>query len=161
MGILGKKQGKRNWLETQHSRVSSATLILENTIGQVLIVKANYKPYWTFPGGVIDPGETPKFAAIRETQEEVGITVKPSQVDFVAVVNRHSDSADTYQFIFKTLLTKQMLNDITLQATEIEKFALITREQFAAGDRHYGKVIEHWATGHTGYIEQTFGKDDQ
>jgi 8-oxo-dGTP diphosphatase len=161
MGILGGKIGKKSWLEAQHSRVSSATLILENSIGQALIVKANYKPYWTFPGGIIDRGETPKAAAIRETLEEVGIPVEPSTVQFVAVVNRKSDSADTYQFIFKTLLTKRMLNAITLQATEIEKYALITREQVPTRERQYGKVIEHWVQGRMGYIEQTFGKDSQ
>lgn len=161
MKLFGKKLSKKHWLEAQHSRVSSATLVLENSVGQVLIVKANYKPYWTFPGGIIDAGETPKQAAIRETYEEVGIEIKESKVEFVAVVNRKSDFADTYQFIFKAPLTKAMLNDITLQATEIDHYALVTKEQAQLNDRKYGKVIDHWARGRTGYIEQTFGRNDQ
>ncbi len=161
MRLFGKRLSKKHWLEAQPSRVSSATLILENSIGQALIVKANYKPYWTFPGGVVDNGETPLNAAVRETFEEVGITIDPRSVTFVAVVNRKSDFADTYQFIFKTKLTKQMLNDITLQATEIDKYLLITKADVRAGGRQYGKVIGHWVLGHAGYIEQTFGKNDQ
>ena len=159
--MLGKRREKKNWLKAQPARVSSATLILENSVGQALIVKANYKPYWTFPGGIIDEGETPKQAAIRETYEEVGLAIDPKQVVFVAAVNRKSDYADTYQFIFKAPLTKQMLNDITLQATEIDTFLLVTKAQVRSGDHQYGKVISHWVNGSTGYIEQTFGKDDQ
>ncbi len=31
--------------------------------------------YWSFPGGAIEPGETPEVAAIRETLEETGYQV--------------------------------------------------------------------------------------
>ena len=30
---------------------------------------------WQFPAGEIEPGETPELAAVRETAEEVGLTV--------------------------------------------------------------------------------------
>ncbi len=31
--------------------------------------------YFTFPGGHVDPGETPEQAALRETEEELGLQV--------------------------------------------------------------------------------------
>jgi 8-oxo-dGTP pyrophosphatase MutT (NUDIX family) len=153
---LFKQEAKKKWLKSLPSRVSSAAVILENSASQVLIVKANYKPYWTFPGGIIDPGETPKQGAIRETFEEVGIELNPQKVEFVAVVNRKSDFADTYQFIFKATLTRAMIDSIILQESEIDAFLLVTRAHVQSGDKNYGKVIEHWAAGRTGYIEQTF-----
>ncbi|HET6746881.1 MAG TPA: NUDIX hydrolase [Candidatus Saccharimonadales bacterium] len=146
------------WSKTLDRRVSSAAMILENSAGQVLIVKAGYKSYWTFPGGIIDAGETPKEAAIREVFEEVGITVDPSTVDFVAVVNRKSNLAQTYQFIFKTTLTKTMLEHLVLQASELEDYALITKADVTRENRPYGKVIHTWATGAIGYVEQLFDR---
>ncbi len=149
----------KRWLKKLPKRVSSSAMLLENSVGQVLIVKANYKSYWTVPGGIIDPHETPREGAIRETFEEIGVKVTPAKVVFVAVVDRRSDFAETFQFIFKAPLEPGMSNTILLQATEIDKYALVTREQVLSNDREYGKVIQHWATNTTGYIEQTFGKE--
>lgn len=48
----------------------------------VLLVRQTYrgKTLWTFPGGVIEPGETPMEAAIRETKEEVNLEVKAQRL---------------------------------------------------------------------------------
>lgn len=145
-----------SWLERLPKRVSSAAMILENADGKVLVVKANYKSYWTLPGGVVDPGETPKEAALRETLEEVGIDIHPEAVSFVAVVDRTSERAQTYQFIFKAPLAQAMIDHVSLQASEIDEYALVTKDQVLAGDRHYAKALTSWATGETGYMEQRF-----
>ena len=50
-----------------------------NPKGQVWIGKraGETGPYiWQFPQGGIDPGETPEYAAIRELEEETGISVQ-------------------------------------------------------------------------------------
>ncbi len=146
------------WLESLHKRISSGAVLLENAAGELLIIKNNYKEHWSLPGGVVDPGETPKQAAIREVIEEVGITLASDQVEFVSVIDRVGDNAQTYQFIFRSTVPVDE-SKIVLQMDEIDEHAFVTREQVISGDRNYGKVLYAWAHGQTGYVEQTFGRD--
>lgn len=152
---------KEHWLHTFHSRPSSAVIILEDDEERVLIVKANYKEHWTFPGGVIDLGETPMQAAIREIKEEVGLDVSADSLTFGWVTARHSTSIDTYQFIFKASLRSDAVADIVLQASEIDEWRLVTKKDVLSNDIHYAKAVQLWAQDNRdGYIEQTFGVND-
>lgn len=149
---------KYAWLKTLDRRVSSACIILENEMDEVLIVKANYKEHWTFPGGIVDADETPKQAAIRETYEEVGLRIDEKDVEFAWVVSRKSQQAMTYQFVFRARLPKGYENDIILQASEIDESIFVSRDDVCRDERNYGKVIKNWAQGTGGYVEQTFGE---
>jgi 8-oxo-dGTP diphosphatase len=56
--------------------------------GQVLLIRrknVHGAGSWSTPGGHLEFGETPEQCAIRETQEEVGVTV--SGVRFLALTN--------------------------------------------------------------------------
>ena len=43
--------------------------------GALLLIRSSYKRGWSFPGGGIDPGESPAAAAAREVGEEIGLAV--------------------------------------------------------------------------------------
>ncbi|MFA7495172.1 MAG: Nudix family hydrolase [Acidithiobacillus sp.] len=59
--------------------VPVATGIVEDAKGRLLVsLRPEGKPwpgFWEFPGGKVDPGETPPQALLRELWEEVGIEV--------------------------------------------------------------------------------------
>lgn len=43
--------------------------------GRVLLVKAAYRWRWGMPGGLMDAGESPADAVVRETLEETGVPI--------------------------------------------------------------------------------------
>ena len=145
------------WMEQLEKRMSSAAAALYDEQGRVLVVKAHYKNYWSFPGGVVDAGETPRVAAARETLEEVGITVASGDLQFVMVVDRVSTIAQTYQLIFETKVASSVFESVVLDGHEIEDWDLVTREQIIAGDKYYSQTTVKWAEGYGGYLEQEFG----
>jgi 8-oxo-dGTP diphosphatase len=59
--------------------VEVATAILQRPDGSFLLAQRPpdkiWAGYWEFPGGKIEPGETPYHALVRELREELGITV--------------------------------------------------------------------------------------
>jgi len=52
--------------------VASGVLLFDED-DRVLLVDPTYKPGWEFPGGVVEPGEAPARAGVREVEEETGI----------------------------------------------------------------------------------------
>jgi len=57
-----------------------AACALVDADGRVLLTQRpegkNLAGLWEFPGGKVEPGETPEAALIRELAEEIGITTK-------------------------------------------------------------------------------------
>lgn len=66
-------------------RVAAAVLLRPD--GQVLLAQRPpgkpYAGYWEFPGGKLEPGETPRAALVRELAEELGIVVTRASPWFV------------------------------------------------------------------------------
>lgn len=62
-------------------RWSKRTRVLIMSGDKVLVVKSWLSPdQWGLPGGGLHKGEKPVEGAIREVQEETGITLKPKQL---------------------------------------------------------------------------------
>ncbi|MEU1126147.1 NUDIX domain-containing protein [Streptomyces sp. NPDC005899] len=51
----------------------AAGVLLFDERDRVLLVDPTYKPGWEFPGGVVEPGEAPAQAGMREVTEELGL----------------------------------------------------------------------------------------
>ena len=68
--------------EPAPSLVLVAAVVLVDADGRVLLAQRpdgkSMAGLWEFPGGKVDPGETPETALIRELREELGIDVAAS-----------------------------------------------------------------------------------
>ncbi|WP_033823532.1 NUDIX hydrolase, partial [Kitasatospora sp. MBT63] len=64
--------------------VAAAVLFFDEQ-GRVLLVDPVYKPSWEFPGGVVERGEAPSDAALRETAEELGLHLDSAALRLLAV----------------------------------------------------------------------------
>ncbi|MEV5974136.1 NUDIX hydrolase [Streptomyces sp. NPDC051921] len=51
----------------------AAGVLLFDEQDRFLLVDPTYKPGWEFPGGVVEPGEAPARAGMREVAEEIGL----------------------------------------------------------------------------------------
>lgn len=63
----------------------AARVILLDAAGRVLLVRghdagAPQRSWWFTVGGGLEPGESPRAAAVRETAEEAGLELRPDQL---------------------------------------------------------------------------------
>ena len=90
-------------------------VILVNTEGQVLIGKreGSHAPYYSIPGGYLEPGETFDDAAIREVKEETGLDIVNPVVVGVSN-NLETWKAEGVHVVSVCLLSKEFSGTLTL-----------------------------------------------
>ncbi|OEU88875.1 ATP/GTP-binding protein [Streptomyces abyssalis] len=77
-GALREGAGTLEIVQTPEPKAETvaAGVLLFDEHDRVLLVDPTYKPGWEFPGGVVEPGEAPARAGLREVAEELGLRLK-------------------------------------------------------------------------------------
>jgi len=123
------KEEHREWFNGQPRKPVSGAVVLTNKLGEVLLLKVNYRDNWNLPGGVAELHESPLDAAVRETKEEIGLTIDKSSLRLCAVDYRaaQDDLTDKLYFYFMgPCLDAIQINRISLQSAEIDEMRFVT-----------------------------------
>ncbi|MEW2354605.1 NUDIX hydrolase [Spirillospora sp. NPDC029432] len=125
---------------------------------RVMLVEPSYRDYREIPGGIIERGETPREAAAREVQEELGISPAIGRL-LVADWAPEQPEGDKVLFVFDGgTLTGDQLAAIELDPGELVGYAFhdIGRVHELTIDRLARRIVHGhaaWLDGGTRYLE--------
>lgn len=111
----------------------AAGVLLFDEDDRVLLVDPTYKPGWEFPGGVVESGEPPTDAGVREVVEELGL--RPAEPLRLLVVDWEQPSPPGYgglRLLFDGgRLTAEAARDVLLPASELRAWRFVTEGEAA------------------------------
>ena len=103
--------------------------------------ETTYPEYWDIPGGLVEYGELPREAVIRETKEEVGLDIVPTKV-----IHEDSNLDKKKNLIFIRLVylceLKSKIDEIRLQEEEHSEFRFINSLEDLSGEKISPFLIE-------------------
>ncbi|GLX36079.1 ATP/GTP-binding protein [Streptomyces roseochromogenus] len=145
--------------EPTRETVAAGVLLFDDQ-DRVLLVDPTYKPGWEFPGGVVEAGEAPACAGVREVAEELGLTLE--RVPGLLVVDWEPPRSPAYgglRLLFDGgRLTREDAERLRLPGPELRAWRFVTETE-AAGllpPQRYERL--RWALrarerGHPLYLE--------
>ncbi|MFV0452299.1 MAG: NUDIX hydrolase [Propioniciclava sp.] len=149
---------------TPRKRLIAHALVTDQT-GRVYLCETSFKPDWELPGGIVEPGESPRRACAREISEELGLDLQPGRLLVVDWLRPHLGWEDALEVVFATdPLTPAEIARITPDGTEILAVHALTLDEACTRVAPYavGRLRAAWAASHTGrpgYLEDGLPTD--
>ena len=78
--------GSSNYIKALRSKIGSSILMIPSVAAVILdssnriLLQEKSGEAWSLPAGMIEPGESPNEAVVREVKEETGLFVTPNKV---------------------------------------------------------------------------------
>lgn len=103
----------RKYVGTTPLWLAGATAVIRHPDGaQVLLVRRSDNGWWTPVTGIVDPGEHPAEAAIREAREEAAVDVRVDRIASIGVSRMVTyDNGDRAQYIDHTFACTYLSGD--------------------------------------------------
>lgn len=109
-----------------------AHVLMRDPGGRVLLCETQFKTDWELPGGIVEPGETPRTGAVREVAEELGLDLPVGRLLVVDWLPPYLGWEDAIEMIFDGgLVEEPELAEMTLQPSEIRSVRLCTLAEAA------------------------------
>jgi 8-oxo-dGTP diphosphatase len=113
---------EHDWHASLPGVIASAAALIGDGAGRLLVVKPNYRDYWTLPGGVCELGESPQDCCAREVAEEIGLRLRVGRllaVDWRPPPDYGPRARPSLHFVFDCGVLPS-LSGVTLQAEELD-----------------------------------------
>ena len=105
-------------------------LLVRDPERRVLLCQLTYKRDWDLPGGVAEVGESPRRAAAREVEEELGLDIVPGPLLLADWLPPWSGWDDAVCLVFDGgVIDPAQLERLVVQPREIRSVALCTLEE--------------------------------
>ena len=99
MGVSDYIAGLRKRIGHDLLMLPSASAVVLNEAGELLLERRSDDGRWSIPSGVIDPGEQPAEAAVREVLEETGVRVTVERLAGVALHPTSYPNGDQCEYL--------------------------------------------------------------
>ena len=104
-------------------------IFIVNTNGEILLTQRHpdkhFPLLWECTGGSVTTGEDSLTGAMREVEEEIGLTLPPEKFKLVESVRRESDFLDTY-----LVITDVDIVSLTYQPEEVIGGKIVTFDEY-------------------------------
>jgi ADP-ribose pyrophosphatase YjhB (NUDIX family) len=121
--------------------------------GKILLVKERMDGKWCMPGGWVDVGDAPAYAAAREVWEESGFEVKPVKVVSVIDANRSGRPLSLFH-AFKIIFLCEIIGGeakTSMETDAVEFFDFDDLPELSpnrTNEKHLAEVRAHVLDGH-------------
>jgi 8-oxo-dGTP diphosphatase len=136
--------------------VAAGALFVDDE-GRVMVVEPTYAARWGIPGGMVERGENPREACVRELREELGLELPVGRllvVDWAPLVRE-----ERVRFVFDGgTLAEEQLDRIELAPDELTSWAFLPPEELFVMlsprlTRRVVAALAARARGETAYLE--------